>query len=1141
MYEIWKSNLCTLPRGVTKLILVMKLTILLLMTVILQLSANSFAQKITLSEKNAPLTRVFESIRMQTGYDFLVTESMLKNAKPVNIQVNNEEFLIVLNKVFDNQNLTFVFKNNSIIVKEKPLLIRLSPSSSEAIVDVSGMVVDESGKPIPGANVKIKGMDKGVVTDVEGKFRLTNVKNGAILVISYLGYVAQEVKAVSGTEMTITLVVGSSELSEVVVIGYGTQKRDLLTGSVVTMKMDDARRNTPTTTMGNLLAGQMAGVRVNTPAGRAGTAPEIKIREKSSFNNQNVLYVIDGMVTDNAADFNNLSPNDVDNITALKDAAATAAYGARASGGVIVVTTRRGEKGQKPKISYSFNTGFDKRGKNAERTSAIEGGEIYNRINPNASDRWTQSDFDYFKNINNGWGYDIIEDIWQDPSTTTHNLSASGGTEKLSYFVGGSYVKQNAFQKNTSFDKYNIRINITSDVTKDLTFFAGLTANNNITHRPPGNNETDDYRAELLRQPYQPVWTDAGNPIAFDWHNLGAEMRGDGGYSKSNQLKPVVNLKGTYKIPLIQGLSVSAQYIKALNNERNKRYFKRYDLWIMKTFDTPKQISTKESDMLSTKKSGHNSEFLEESYYWNDDAQLNFQLNYDHTFLDKHHVQGWVTYERAENKSGGFLGGRENFPVYYTDQWWAASSIRADDYASGNTEQSIGRKSYVGQFFYDYSSKYLASFTFRYDGSYKFAPANRWGFFPSASVGWVVSRENFFKNVKGIDLLKLRASLGSTSADNINAWQYQQEYRNGSAAYFGNSPSSNVGIQYGPMVNPDITWEKTRNYNFGIDVNFLRHFNATAEYFRTKTYDILIGRIAQVPPTFSRSLPSSNYGEYRSEGVEFTFGYRNRTSNLNYYANFNASYANAVPVFKDQNITYPYQNELNQSSSRVVTYTNTGMLRTKADLDAFVAANPNYKFHGRAPAVGQLTYADLSGKGGVPDGIVDDWDQSVVKKNTNPISLGLNFGFEWKGFNLDASFAGNLHTYRMVNNLVDGNVEWNRMWKPWAYDSWTPENTQASLPLRYSANDGTSWVTNAPSTFWLKKADFLRLRMLNVGYSLPSKITNKMGINGLKFYCSGSNLFIISAFEKKYYDPEIGGGFNYPMMKSFNFGVNLTL
>lgn len=1025
----------------------------------------------------------------------------------------------------------------------------LQSHSAFAQGKISGTVIDAKDKtPLPGATIILQDGSRKSKTDENGKFEI-NVEAGSKLKISMTGYDAQEVIASRG--MVVELVFSAVNLDDVVIVGYGTQKKDLVTGSIVTMTMDDTRRNSPTTSLGNLLAGQMAGVKVDVPAGRPGTAPGVSIRAKTSFNDQNVLYVIDGLVTDNSADFNNLSPNDIDKVTVLKDAATTAAYGARASGGVIVVTTRRGSKNEKAKINYSFNSGFDKRGRNADLTSAIETGQIYNRMNP-TNNPWTQSDFDYFKNINNGWGYDQLAQVWQDPYTTTHNLSATGGGDKITYFIGGSYTKQGAFQKNSSYKNYNFRANITADIAKNFTVFAGVSANNNVSDRLPNTGVGDEngiYRKQLLWQPEQPVWTDGGKPIDYGWiGNVGAEVNGEGGYNKENNFKPVINLKGTYKIPFVEGLSVSSQYIRTIANNRKKNYFTKYDMWVMKLLGSSRQISTRDEDLLSLKKSSQiGNNYLEESYRWNDNEQLNFQLNYDHTFGNVHHVQGWLTYERAETKGGGFKAGREKFPVYQTDQWWAASGDRLDSWAQGDSdfnrgaEQTVGRKSYVGQFFYDYDSKYLASFTYRYDGSYKFSGDKRWGFFPSGSLGWVISRENFFSNVNGIELLKIRATAGTTSADNINAWQYQQSYDPGSSAYFGSTPVTNVGISYGSLVNPDITWEKSRNYNIGIDINFLKHFSGSVEYFNAKTYDILVDRVAQVPPTFSRKLPTSNYGEYKSEGVEMTFGYRNKTNQLNYYANINASYAAATPLVRDKVVTYPWEVDVNRSASKIVAFVQTGMIRTQADLDAFVAANPNYKFKGIAPALGQLTYADLSGKDGKPDGIVDDWDKTIIKKNNNPVLLGLNFGAEWKGFSIDASFDGSFRNYKYINNLVDGNVEWNRMWKPWANDAWTPENPNATLPRRYSANDNVRTVTNTESTFWLKNASFLRMRLLNVGYSIPTSITNKIGINGVKLYFSGSNLFVISKFNKKYYDPQLGDGFSYPVMKNFNFGINVSL
>lgn len=1016
---------------------------------------------------------------------------------------------------------------------------------------LSGTIVDsKDNKPLPGATISPQGGLKKSITNKDGKFEIYADK-GSTLTISMIGYQNQTVKAASG--MVIELVASSENLDEVVVLGYGTQKKELLTGSVVTLKMDDTRRNTATTSLGNLLTGQMAGVNVSTPDGVPGNQPGINIRVGTSFkkndngdvvyNRQDALYVIDGKIS-GAGDFNNLSPNDIDNISILKDASAAAVYGSRAAGGVVLVTTRTGKKNTKGQVSYSFSTGFDKRGKNASLTSAIQTGEIYNRINPTSSGIWTQSDFDYFKNINNGWGYDQLAAVYQNPYITTHNLNASGGGDHITYFIGGSYTKQGTFMKNATYGKYNLRTNISADITKDLNLFAGITVNNNLSYGPPSTAIGDIrgiYRKQLLWQPEQPIWTDGGNPIDYGWiGNVGAEVRGDGGYIKSNDIKPVLNLKAIYKIPGIEGLSASAQFNKSYTNNRTKYFEKQYMMSVMKVTGV-RQISTNDADVVALKQSSQiGKSYIQEDYAWSNDYQLNFQLNYEHSF-SKHNIKGWLIYEKAGANGGGIQAGRETFPVYLTDQWWAASGDRANDYADGDTEYSTGRKSYIGQVFYDYDGKYLASFASRYDGSMNFSPNERWGLFPSGSIGWIISKEKFMENLKGIDLLKVRASVGLTGNDAVGGWQWQQSYAAGKSAFFGTNPATNVGITYGALTNPSLTWEKTLSYNAGVDVNFLQHFNASVEYYFIKTYDILGPRLASVPPTFSLTLPSANYGQINAKGVELNLGYRNRMGNVSYYANANASYGAARYVIQDQNVTYPWQSNVGQSVSRIVTYQAIGMLRTQTDLDAFVAANPTYKFNGIAPAVGQLTYADLSGPDGKPDGTIDSWDRTQVKNSNNPIVLGLNFGLEWKGFSIDATFNGNLHQMRFVNNLVDGNVEWNRMWSNWATDAWTPATPNATLPIRYSANDGARDVTNTASTFWLKNSSFLRMKLLNVGYNIPARYMNKIGVAGMKLYFSGSNLFVLSKFNKDYFDPETGDPFGYPIMKTFNFGVNVSL
>lgn len=1147
MGKNWKTDgPGLLSWSVLKILRVMKLMVVLICLVgLLSSYAKSDSQnkKLSIEFKNSSIENVLNYIESHSDYSFMYDNKKINTSRKITISVKDQTIEAILNQIFDNSvNYKTIGKHIIITPKEEAVP---GTKSQQQHHNISGYVTDLSGAPLPGVTVIIKGSSSGTMTDATGKYNLSGIPANSILQVSFIGKKSQEIPIAGKASVNITMVEDAVGLDEVVAIGYGTQKRELMSGSVVSMKMTQTMKNIPTTSVGNLLAGQMSGVKVSTPAGPPGTQPTITIRAKTSWNDQPVLYVIDGKIS-GSGDFNNLSPNDIDNISVLKDAATTAVYGARSAGGVIVVTTKRGTKNTTAQINYSFSTGFDKRGKNAELTSAVETGRLYNRINPGANDLWTQSDFDYFAKINNGWGYNQLDAIWQDPYTTTHNLSASGGGEKYSYFVGGSYIEQGSFMKNVTYNKYNIRANITADLTGNLTLFAGITVNNNKSKMPPSTSVGDVYgiyRKLLLWQPEQPVWTDGGNPINYGWiGNVGAEVRGDGGYIKTNDVKPIVNLQLTYKVPFIKGLSASAQYNRSFTNNRKKYFLKKYDMWTMKTLGSPRQLSTKDEDLISLKKSSQiGQDYLRESYSWGNDYQLNLQLNYDHTFNNVHHIKGWLIYERAESNGGGMSGTREKFPVYMTDQWWATSEDRADSYVSGDTEFTNGRKSWVGQFFYDYNGKYLASFAYRYDGSMNFAADKRWGFFPSGSIGWVISKENFFKNIGSIELLKLRASAGITGNDAVGGWQWMESFKSGSSAYFGTVPSTNVGIQYGSLTNKDLTWEKSLNYNVGVDVSFLKHFDASIEGFATKTYDILGARIASVPPTFPRSLPSSNYGRVDAKGLEVSIGYKNNYENLNYYLNANVSYAFSKYVTIDENITYPYQKQKGNYISRLLGFECTGMIRTQADLDAFKKENPGYNYYGVEPDLGQLTYKDLSGPNGKPDGVIDDYDYTIIKNNNHPVNVGINLGIEWKGITVDATFNGAFHQYKRVDNLIAGNVEWNRMWRKWYTDAWTPETPNATLPRRYSANEGdTFWTTADASTFYMKNSSYLRLKSLNVGYNIPSQWTQKVGISGIKVYFTGTNLFVLSKFNRDYFDPELGDGFSYPIMKNYNFGVNVT-
>lgn len=1005
---------------------------------------------------------------------------------------------------------------------------------------VTGVVLDSQGEPVVGANVFEKGeKTNGTITDIDGKFSL-NVSDNATLVISFVGFKNQEIAVKGRDKIDIRLADDTELLDEVVVVGYMTQKKGLVTGAVSSMKMDEKLNTLPTTSAGNILVGKLAGVSVSTPNGLPGAAPSISIRTGSSWNDQNVTYVIDGVVR-GGGDFNNLSPNEIEDITVLKDAASAAIYGSRSAGGVIIVTTKKGTRG-KPVFNYSYGYSIDTRTKNSDLTSGVEAAELYGRINGEADPAgwaWSQEEIDHIRTINNGWGYDQLDAVWRNPVTQTHNFSVNDGSEKVRYFGAASYVKQEGFLKPYTYDKYNIRMNVTADITKDLEVFAGLAIYNTFQGNAVFENAEANYGKLRVWQPDQPVYTDSGKHIDFGWiANNGASVDGKGGYNKSQMLKPQAVISATYKAPFLKGLSAKISYSRSWVHDLNKIYYTNYDLYQVKKSGTHNHIfSTKDEDIIGTRKTTWvGKDYIQRKSSWSGDKQFNVQLSYENVFNNLHRVSGTLVTEWYEGDGASVHGGRETFPVYMTDQFWAASSARADTWGGGDTDWQSGRFSYIGQFSYSYADKYLLSFSFREDGSMNFAPSQRWGFFPAGSLGWGISEESFF-NKSAIQFLKLRASVGLTGNDSVGGWQWQESYKSGSSAYFGSSPSKSVGITYGSVVNPNLTWEKALSYNVGADVNFLNHWTVSADYWYRNSYDILGSRQNTLPNSFSLTMPAENYGEIHAQGFDLQLGYHGNNKDFSYYGNLTMSYGWNKTIKQDyaENARW-IDIPVGKSRSYITGWEFDKIIRTQEELDAFKAEHPNYQHNGLSPELGMMVFKDLSGPDGKPDGIINDWDKVILKNSNNPVIYGLNLGGSWKGLSVDMMFSGQLGVDKWATDLAGG-VEWNRMWKKWYNDSWTPENQNATLPKRISSNNAKTYET--ASSYWLKDASFMRLKYLTVSYDLPkNQFYNKL-FDNVRFFVTGTNLFVLSSFNKNYYDPEIGNGNAFPILRSVNLGVDV--
>lgn len=1092
-------------------------------------------QKVSVNLKQRPLTELFSSIEKQTPYRFSYRDIVLKNKGNVTVSERNTPARQVLENVLHPLGLDFALQSEKNIVifnrSESQTDNRATPKK------IKGIITDESGQPVIGANVVVKGTTNGTITDIDGNFSL-EVTEGDILIVSYIGYLTQTKEIGKENILAITMKEDSKQLEEVVVVGYMTQKKASLTGSVSSMKVKDNLKTVPATSMGSLLAGKMAGVNIGTVSGIPGSTPDISIRTTSSWKEdaQPVTFVIDGIVRD-ATDFNNLSPNEVEDISVLKDAASAAIYGSRSSGGVIIVTTKKGKTG-KPTINYSYGFSIDSRTGNQELTDGVQTAELYNRVSPNPSQNWTQEEIDYIASINGGYGYNQLEEIWKSPTTQTHNLSVSGGSDKIHYFAAASYMKQKSFLKPATYDKYNIRMNVTADITDDFEVYAGFALNNTKKNNIVYEGADALYKKLRIWQPEQPVYTDSGQYIDYGWiGNVGAWVNGDGGYNKEKYIKPQAVFKATYKAPFLKGLSASIQYSKSWRHNASNEFYYNYDMQVTKKSGANSRIiSTKDEDIVSVKRSSWTSkDYLKKTSSWKDDEQLNFYINYSNTFNDVHQVDAVVLTEWYEGYSDQVYGGRETFPIYLYDQFWAASNARADTYGGGDASMKNGRMSYVGQFNYSYANKYLLSFSFREDGSMNFAPGRRWGFFPAGSVGWVISEEKFF-NQKWVQFLKLRASIGLTGDDSVGGWQWMDSYTTGESVYFGTNPSRNQGLTYGTVSNPYLTWEKALSYNVGIDINFLDHWHLTADYWFRKSYDILDNRQTTLPTTYSRNMPAENYGKMNAQGFDLELGYNGRSNDFTYYGNFTLSYGWNEITYKDyaenaQWVDIP----IGTSTSRIVGYDFDRIIRTQEELDAFNMEHPDYTFNGIAPELGMIVYKDHSGPDGTPDGIIDSWDRVEIDNRNFPVVYGLNLGGSWKGLSLDLMFSGQLGVNKSYRSIA-GNVEWNRMYKGWYDDSWTEENPDASLPRMVSANVPSSY-RDTDSQFWYKKTNFLRLKYITLSYDLPkNQFYNKL-FDNVRVFVSGSNLFCWSSF--KYYDPELGDGNSYPIMRSFNFGIDV--
>lgn len=1156
------------------------LILFLVATPIIANEAYSQRVNVELSLNDATVATVVRQITDQTGYEFSYDADILSRPiSSLSVDAKNEPIEDILEQVFKNTGIRYQIRNNRIFLKDENAvsLFPASPEKAQQAKRIMGTILDTTGEPVIGANIMMKGSSLGTITDIDGEFTLDNVEEGDILVVTYIGYLAQEIPVTRSANYRIILREDTQALEEVVIVGYGTQKKVNMTGSITAIKTSDLT-TISTSNLSNTLAGRAPGVNITGNSGLMGSSSEVRIR--GGFGDP--LFVIDGIVRDKAA-FDALEANEVDQLSFLKDAATASIYGSQAGNGVVLVTTKAGDQASKPMFNYQGSYTFMNPTKTlfADQFTAIDELIYQNRAAeysgialPNG-----EKEFAYFADKN----YNVNDYIWQTPWNTKHSLSVSGGSEKITYYALLSYIGEEGSYKSLENQKYNIRSNVTAKITDWMKMNLNISGNQQDQERFywPFSNDDEQTVADLYRCTFNwpktyPFYTEAdGTPANHitdypvqtpmgSWQawNVVDQVVGNR-YIKTRKREMNAILSLDIDLgSLLPGLSTkfTANYIgKDYMRKKYLTYQKNY-VWAPLNADDNRFIpAPPDPNNVNIFTFSQNQESLNYDVHSLWSEQLNWFLNYNNSF-GKHDIAATMVWEQASN-GGEKVSARGEDPLTNYDQMFVYSTDAERRWGDAS-EVTGGRLSWIGRFNYTYNQKYIGEFSFRYDGNSLFPKSKRWGFFPSFSAAWRISEESFMAGTSGwLDNLKIRASYGTTGNDldwdkstatnsvRIDPFSYINSYVSGNSYIWGNN--LNLGIKPGVTPNVNLTWSTSETYNGGFDFGVLSNrLSGSFDAFYRKEKDILKSRIVTVPDTYGQSLAPENYAERSWRGVEFNAMWRDKAAGgaIDYSVYGNIGYARDQWDVLDQTALYSPGGNLEELSAignpinRITGYKTIGMVRTQEQLDELLAKG--FKQFGRDPYLGGLIFEDVRSDGYEPgaDGKIDGNDIQLLTNNAAPrINYGFGGSVTWKGITIDAHFQGVGMYDRMISNADGGGMRQHggsiRPYYPiWTKDVWTPENPDAKYPRVIGQNWYESGTGN--QSFWIRNGAYLRLKNLNIGYNLPKKVTNLLNLAGAQVFFNGTNLFVISAVTE-FHDPEQSNYDSYPLMKSFTFGLDI--
>lgn len=1079
---------------------------------LLCLNLSIYSQSISLKMNNVSVGKAMTELQTKSGYSFVYIAGDVDTNRIVSI--NASQLKDAVAQILKGQNVSYEIQGKNIVVKKGT-----QRRTTTVRQKISGSVKDVNGDPIIGATVMEGGTTNGTITDFDGNFVL-EVADGAELDISYIGYQTQKLKAQSGKLLVVTLKEDAEILDEVVVVGYGTQKKVSVTGAMASTKGSDLSK-VPATNITNTLAGRLPGLISYNRSGEPGYDDAgLLIRGASTTGDSSPLIVVDG-VADRAGSLGRLDPNDIESITILKDASA-AIYGSRAANGVILVTTKRA-KSEKFTVSYNGNVGISSPTILPDMCDSWQYAELINEITPGTySDEAIQkfkdgSDPVNYPNVN---AFDIL---LKQAVQTQHNVSASAGGKYVSFYASLGYKYQDNYYKNSAsnYSQYNFRTNIDFTPHKDVKIGLNVAFRQEDRNSPITGSE-DIWRYLIKYNPMVNIWfpgTNYGN-VSSKQDNFSPATGLDGttGYQRDRQSYLNADLTLHWDLPWItEGLSIDA----GLYVDRADAFYKK--------FEKKYYMYEQSGDEYIAKEQGSN--ILDQNMNQTLGITMNARLNYKRTFNEVHNLNVFVAYEQYQSRYDYMQARRQDFISTAIDEIFAGDINSATN--DGKASETA-RMNYFGRLDYDYAGKYLFQFNWRYDGSENFPAGKRFGFFPGVSVGWRVSEEKFWKeNVSWMDYLKVRASWGQMGNDKVDAFQYLTAYTFDNPAILGGGIES--GLWLLRTANPNITWEVANTYNVGIETRFLKYFNFEADFFKTKRNNILATRNAAIPEYAGLTLPDENIGVCSNIGTELTLGFSKQLNkDWSIMASGNFTYNHSTIDFIDEpEGTLPWQKRTGLSigtdGDMYLMYEADGIFRTQEELDSYP--------HLAEARVGDVRFKDVNG-----DKVIDGNDKVRQDKPAIPrIMYGINLGVNYRNWSLSMLFQGaaQVWQYTFMEAGTIGNFT-----KDFYENRWTEDNINAEYPRTYNRDATVTGGGNYRNTFWLNNASYLRLKSIELAYDLPKSWLKNTPISAVRLSLSGYNLFTITGIRN--IDPETQensqgwAAWNTPQSKVYNFGINVT-